>query len=107
MAPLTSSVRQTRRAPAGFPEIPDPAAVLLPERFRGSVAPSAAEATLGSTPRQAPLSPAPGGRDSRRMPETGAAGNERLELRPSSNPARDHRASWPIGGRHGLPQHRR
>ena len=41
--------------PAGFPEIPDPAAVRLPERFRGPVAPSAA----GS----GPLSPAPGGWD--------------------------------------------
>jgi hypothetical protein len=37
--PLTPSVR---RMPAGFPECALPPAVLLPERFRGPVAPSAA-----------------------------------------------------------------
>jgi hypothetical protein len=51
MASLTSSVRQACGTPAGFPEIPYPAAVLLPERFRGPVAPSAADVTLGSGPR--------------------------------------------------------
>src|SRR5690242_21486417 len=56
-ASLTSSVRQACGTPAGFPEIPDPAAVLLPERFRGPVAPSAADS--------GPLSPAPGGWDER------------------------------------------
>jgi hypothetical protein len=51
MASLTSSVRQACGTPAGFPEIPYPAAVLLPERFRGPVAPSAADATLVCGPR--------------------------------------------------------
>src|SRR5579859_5840677 len=64
-APLTSSVRLACSMPAGFPEIPDPAAVLLPERFRGPVAPSAAEQPSGQTRERAPLSPAPGGWDER------------------------------------------
>jgi hypothetical protein len=51
MASLTSSVRQACGMPAGFPEIPDPAAVLLPERFRGPVAPSAADAPPGPGPK--------------------------------------------------------
>ena len=58
--------------PAGFPEIPVPAAVLLPERFRGPVAPSAAEPFSGQAREQAPLSPAPGGWDESKDAGNGA-----------------------------------
>ena len=62
--------RRVARLPA-FQRSLIPARSLVPERFRGPVAPSAAEGT--------PLSPAPGSRDGRRMPETGWRYNDRSE----------------------------
>ena len=66
-ASLTPSVRQALGRPAFQRSLP--AAVLVPERFRGPVAPSAAERPSGQAQGQAPLSPAPGGWDSPRMPD--------------------------------------
>ena len=58
--------RRVARLPA-FQRSLIPPRSLLPERFRGPVAPSAAEAT--------PLSPAPGGWDGRKMPERASIHN--------------------------------
>ena len=71
MKPLTPSVRHTHSRVAAFQRSLFPARSLLPERFRGPVAPSAA----GGGPR----SPAPGGWDGGTLPESAGCFKEGFE----------------------------